>query len=38
MGFVSNSKDVEYLVNNDTQTKMVEAIANGILNYLKTDE
>ena len=38
MGFVSNPKDVEYLVNNDTQTKMVEAIANGILNYLKTDE
>ena len=38
MGFISNPKDVEYLMNDVTQTKMVDAIANGILNYLKTDE
>jgi len=38
MGFVSNPKDVDYLINNDTQSKMVNAIANGIINYLKTDE
>ena len=38
MGFVSNPKDVEYLLKNETQNKMVEAIANGIINHLKTDE
>ncbi len=38
MGFVSNPKDVDYLMNNETQNKMVEAIANGIINHLKADE
>ena len=38
MGFISNPKDVDYLYNNDTQDQMVNAIANGIINYLKADE
>ena len=38
MGFVSNPKDVDYLLNNETQNRMVEAIANGIINHLKADE
>ena len=37
-GFLSNPDDVEYLTNQTTQDLLVEAIANGIINEIKTDE
>lgn len=35
MGFLSNPKDVDYLLNSDSQNLMCEKIAEGIINELK---
>lgn len=37
-GFLSNSKEAQMLITEDYQKKIAEAIADGIINYLKTTE